>query len=138
MSRKLNLTDEQRTEHMRALWRAANKRRWQKNPEGQREKFRKFAKENPEKVKNTQIKCKFGIDLVSYYKMLGQQGDGCAICKSTDSKRKGTAYFAIDHDHVTGQVRGLLCDSCNVMLGRAKDDINILQSAILYLKANNE
>ncbi len=138
MSKKLDLTEEERVEHVRAQWRAANKRKYEKHGEKIRSEFRQYYKDNPEKRKDAQIKCQFGIDLVSYHKMLEEQGGGCAICKSTDIKRKGSAYFAIDHDHITGQVRGLLCDYCNVMLGRAKDDVNILQSAIDYLKVSNE
>ena len=47
---------------------------------------------------------------------------------------KNYKRLGIDHDHTTGQVRGLLCDSCNPALGGFKDNIESLQKAIDYLK----
>ena len=52
----------------------------------------------------------------------------CAICGDENVK------LQIDHDHETGKVRGRLCPRCNTMLGMAKDNINNLLSAILYLE----
>lgn len=46
---------------------------------------------------------------------------------------KFNTIFVVDHDHETGKVRGLLCNSCNVMLGHSKDDVAILQKGIEYL-----
>ena len=42
--------------------------------------------------------------------------------------------LAVDHDHKTGKIRGLLCISCNVGLGHFQDDVELLRSAILYLQ----
>ena len=51
----------------------------------------------------------------------------CQIC--------GIETFThIDHDHVTNQVRGFLCNDCNLLLGRAKDSVEILEKAIAYLE----
>jgi len=57
----------------------------------------------------------------------------CPICKKT-SIAWITAKFVKDHDHITGQGREWICDSCNTGLGRFKDDIGLLQRAIDYLK----
>ena len=45
--------------------------------------------------------------------------------------------LVVDHCHKTGKIRGLICDSCNVGLGRFKDNIDNLKNAIKYLEKNN-
>lgn len=63
----------------------------------------------------------------TYYKDRPKpEGQSCEICGS----QKLIRY---DHDHATNKFRGWLCQNCNLMLGNAKDDINILQTAIKYL-----
>jgi len=65
------------------------------------------------------------------------QDGRCAICHvelciALDTEPN--AFKAcVDHDHVSGHIRGLLCSPCNIMLGRAQDDPIVLESAILYL-----
>jgi len=60
------------------------------------------------------------------------QKDLCAICKIHKSlNAKG---LAVDHDHKTGKIRGLLCTNCNNGLGRFKENIEFLEKAIKYLK----
>jgi hypothetical protein len=75
---------------------------------------------------------KYGITEADYEQMLVEQGGGCAIC-GTDSPRGRAAVFHVDHCHVSGKVRGLLCNSCNHTLGNARDEVDILQSAAAYL-----
>ena len=60
----------------------------------------------------------------------------CAICNKspTYGRHKYPRKLAIDHDHKTGKIRGLLCRSCNLGLGYFKDDIELLKNSILYLK----
>ena len=62
--------------------------------------------------------------------MLEQQDGKCAICKSEDSKGK---RFSVDHNHKTGEVRGLLCNPCNVAIGLLKDSPEVIDSAKEYL-----
>lgn len=60
----------------------------------------------------------------------------CAICGIEESKTKKKS-LCIDHDHKTGKIRGLLCDDCNVGLGRFKDDVENLGQAMKYLNKHN-
>ena len=76
----------------------------------------------------------YGIDEEEYNKILEKQVGLCAICGSDSPRRKGSKNFAVDHNHTTMEVRGLLCHPCNVMIGLAKDDIEVLEKAIEYLK----
>lgn len=73
----------------------------------------------------------FGLSPEEYDRMLENQSGGCAIC----GKAAGYAdkRLAVDHDHETGEVRGLLCDRCNLVLGKMEDSPDLLQRAINYL-----
>lgn len=73
-----------------------------------------------------------------YNKMLDKQKGLCAICLQPSSQKsnnkKTIKSLAVDHDHITGHVRELLCGACNSMLGYANDSIDRLNDAINYLK----
>ena len=75
----------------------------------------------------------YGIDINRYNQILESQNYACAICGSTETGGKGKKHFSVDHCHTTKKVRGLLCKSCNIMLGEAKDNTRILSKAIEYL-----
>jgi Recombination endonuclease VII len=84
------------------------------------------------------FKTKFGITTADYDQMFAAQSGLCAICDKPPTKvsrgnRKATD-LAVDHDHDTGVVRGLLCASCNTVLGLLGDDTDRLQAAIGYLE----
>lgn len=66
-----------------------------------------------------------------YSEILSEQDGLCGVCRGPiDGKRRGP----VDHDHDTGQVRGILCHGCNTALGLLKDDPNTLRAAIAYLE----
>ena len=67
--------------------------------------------------------------------MLDRQGGVCAICKKKPDEGKP---LCVDHCHVTGKVRGLLCHKCNMVLAFGNDDPDILRAAIAYLQAARE
>ncbi len=75
----------------------------------------------------------YGIDLIEYTRMLQAQKGVCQICKSMPSTHK----LAVDHCHVSGKNRGLLCLHCNCGLGNARHSIPILRSMITYLEKYN-
>lgn len=90
---------------------------------------------NKDKHKDATLKKVYGITLLEYHKMLVKQKHKCAICGILQDKNK--KYFAVDHDHVTGEIRGILCERCNQGLGYFRDNIDILMNAITYLLRNN-
>ena len=94
-----------------------------------------YRKATPLREKERSLRADFGISLEDYTSMLEAQGNVCAICKQPEThKRNGKVkYLAVDHHHGTGRVRGLLCSDCNTGIGKLKDSVNILQSAIDYL-----
>lgn len=78
------------------------------------------------------IKHRYNLTPDEYNKIFTRQKGRCAICGRHQSEFKKRLY--IDHNHRTKIIRGLLCCNCNFILGAAQDDIEILQSAIEYLK----
>lgn len=80
--------------------------------------------------RSSHLKRLYGITADDYATMLAEQGGVCAICLEPQERRA----LAVDHDHVTGEVRGLLCDNCNHALGKFQDSTDHLRSAITYLE----
>lgn len=79
---------------------------------------------------------KYGITQADYDALLAAQGGGCALCGKTAAEQtRYTEFLHVDHDHVTGRVRGLLCDQHNLLLGRFNDDPALLRRAADYLEA---
>lgn len=70
--------------------------------------------------RNWNLKHLYGITLTDFEAMLANQDGKCAVCKTSNPGRHGT--FNVDHCHVTGKIRGLLCDGCNRGLGFLGDD----------------
>ncbi len=75
----------------------------------------------------------YGLTYEQVVSMWEAQGQACAICGATDGLGKNN-WPSVDHDHTTGQIRGLLCHDCNTFIGFAKDDPAILARAIVYLE----
>jgi Recombination endonuclease VII len=82
------------------------------------------------KHRRHQLKTKYGISLQEYYLLWLQQAGACAICRI---RPKGPLF--VDHCHVTGQVRGLVCRKCNMAIGFFKDDPQLARAATAYLEA---
>lgn len=84
--------------------------------------------ENKRKVRSNFLKFNYGIDIVEYERLFDLQGGVCAICNLGVM-----GNLSVDHDHETGEVRGLLCDKCNEGIGCLKEDPGILLKAVEYL-----
>jgi len=94
---------------------------------------KKWNKEHPQRRKELARKSwlkQYGLSLEEYNTLLENQNNQCCICGNVAKENK---YLAVDHDHITGRVRGLLCETCNVGLGSLKDSVEILYAAIEYL-----
>lgn len=79
------------------------------------------------------IRLRYGMSRQAYNALLEKQGGGCAICGGGGGVRKGTRALQVDHDHVTGRVRGLLCGDCNRALGSFCDRDDLCLRAAEYL-----
>jgi hypothetical protein len=78
---------------------------------------------------------RFGLSGIEYDAMLCTQGGGCAICRRPP---KGSRRLAVDHDHETGRIRGLLCTLCNTALGRLGDTAASIESVLSYVKGTQQ
>lgn len=98
----------------------------------------KYCSTRQTQSRNNKLRRVYGLTLEEYDKMFNLQHGLCAICgKQEESLNRWTKTplnLAVDHNHETGEIRGLLCSSCNVGLGYFKDSIENLQRAIKYLK----
>jgi hypothetical protein len=74
----------------------------------------------------------YGITIDQYNEMYSKQKGCCACCEKHESEFKRGLH--VDHDHITGQVRALLCTRCNPGLGYFEDSVEKLEMAISYLK----
>lgn len=92
----------------------------------------RWRENNPEEMmqsqRRTRRKREYGVSREDYDHMLVEQNNKCAICFSPVGYEA-----AVDHNHETDKVRGLLCRNCNVGLGMFKDNIEFLKNAIAYL-----
>jgi len=103
-----------------------------------KEKFKaardKWNKAHPEEMRAASykyhIKKKYGLTIEEHTNMIEAQGNRCKIC----NEEMSTPH--VDHDHITGKVRGLLCPNCNTGLGKFKDSVPNLLRAVAYLEEN--
>jgi Recombination endonuclease VII len=101
------------------------RRKWQTDPD-HREKHRV---RNRLAQRRMVLRKVYGISWADYEAMFERQGGACAICKRTG------VTLCVDHCHLTGEVRGLLCIRCNSAIGFCSDDPALLQAAAAYLQA---
>jgi Recombination endonuclease VII len=73
------------------------------------------------------LKRRYGISAKEFDELVATQGGGCAICGKEEPEH-------VDHDHLTGEVRGVLCFNCNGGLGQFRDSTDFLRSAATYLE----
>lgn len=109
-------------------------RNWQKeNPERKRENERRWREKNPERERAIHLAktCDLDVDTIHQYLLERNNVFVCDICQQECSSGK---RLAVDHDHETNEIRGLLCGNCNTGLGKFKDSVKLMEIATEYLK----
>lgn len=119
-----------------AALRSARSKRWHdSNPEYLRSYHAANRAKHNRQTKENHLTRKYGITIQERDDLFAAQGHRCKICAG--SKPGGRGDWAVDHCHETGIVRGILCYNCNLLLGFARDNQNILGAAIHYLGGNH-
>jgi hypothetical protein len=97
-----------------------------------------------DRERDKQLRQNYGITLAEYNVLYEAQNGVCAACKMPETRRAGrrkkiedaapdiTPMLHVDHDHVTGKIRGLLCLECNTALGSLHDNIERIKSLLSY------
>jgi len=97
---------------------------------------RRFRNARPDYNRAHNLQKRYGISVDEYKTLLANHNFACAICKVEISDTvgyKGGRSGVVDHNHETGDVRGILCSKCNLVLGHARESTDILYQAIVYL-----
>lgn len=80
---------------------------------------------------------RYGLTVEQYNQMFAEQGGVCAICGQQEV-HEYRRRLSVDHNHETGEVRGLLCHACNTGLGKFGESAERLQRAVNYLLGRSE
>ncbi len=89
-------------------------------------------------IRGRNVRYKYGIELDEFVGMYEDQGGQCVICSidvdlyAPEDRKANVAH--VDHCHTTGKIRALLCHQCNVGIGAFREDIEVLENAIQYIK----
>ena len=100
--------------------------------EGHAEYQREWRRQNPAKARGYDFKRHYGISYATYQEMLERQGGVCALCGKEDPH----FGLAVDHDHASKKVRGLLCGKCNQGIGCLNDSPALLRKAADYIESH--
>lgn len=117
----------------------ASKRYRERHPERLKANYRNWADKNPIKLREKKwfhegVRNKDGSRFLwtDYQKLLTACNKECTICHST--KPGGIGDWHVDHNHITGEARGVLCFRCNHGLGCFRDSLDLLRNACKYLE----
>jgi len=98
----------------------------------------KYREANAEKLKMkdriSNLRKNYGLELEQYNLMFENQNGLCAICNHPEKLNR---MLSVDHNHNTGEIRALLCQRCNFLIGMANENLDTLISAVSYLRSHN-
>jgi Recombination endonuclease VII len=118
----------------RAAQRASVKQYSAAHPEKARTLQQRKALKNPQGQRNRGLRYRYGAEAdKTYERLYDEQGGRCAICRRTPN-----GAMHVDHDHTTGQIRQLLCRSCNIGLGHFRDNPVLLRAAADYIEKHEQ
>lgn len=144
--REKNRAEMNEKERLRKLSNRDRRKHWaSSSPEKRKEYYVRYrSKERTATVAFEQrLRMKFGIGVDDYHAILERQKFGCAICgsphggvhrRSPNPLIAPIQRLAVDHDHLTGRIRGLLCRKCNTGIGLFDENHDLLAKASEYLK----
>ena len=116
---------------------AKTKRYYYATKDARRAKAREMR--DPGAERSDKLTARYGVDQVSYLKMLIKQGGVCKICKRDPGFGKdGRRLLQIDHCHDKGKIRGILCPSCNRGIAMFKHDPMLLLEAAKFVIADHD
>ena len=102
----------------------------------EREQYRRKVEEDKQGTsdyyRDWHLRKKYGITLDEFNQLSEAQGNKCCICSEENKVHQN---LVVDHNHATGEVRGLICSPCNSALGLAKDSVKVLEAMIEYLNS---
>lgn len=144
LARQRRARDPQKRKDQRRAWRlnnldairAAERHRRHVRRESILEYERNYRVRNPTIKRAQHLRFYYGLELADYNRMRAEQDERCATCRTPF--RPGRYGLHVDHDHVTGQVRALLCGHCNGALGWAREDPFLLRTLAAYLDYHAE
>jgi hypothetical protein len=107
-----------------------------------KKKSREYQEKSTDSNRHSRFKAKllyrYGITLLQYKQLQEKQNNKCAICKKEETNIHNSSgkitRLAVDHCHTSGKIRGLLCKNCNLLIGYAKENSEILLNASSYIE----
>lgn len=130
-SAKKRKEDPEKVNEVKRLMRAKKLEQYR---EADKRQYHNMLKKDPNYHKNYMLQACYNMSIDTFNEMKAAQNNVCAICYKSP---KLTRRLVVDHNHTTGKVRDLLCDSCNKGLGFFKESASSLLNAIAYLKKHS-
>ncbi len=124
------MRDREKYNAYRREWRKRNHDKVKAQKERQHAAALRWRQQNKGHLRERMLISLYGLSQAAYNNILVQQKGVCAICLQAPNGK----VLCVDHDHETGNVRGLLCENCNRALGMMKDDSMRLRAAADYLE----
>ena len=127
-------------ERLRVQHRQWSHRHYWRDPERSRATARKSYIKNRDRILAKSLVRRYGISQEEYDRILESQAGVCALCKQPETRKHSSGSIcrlAVDHDHKTGTIRGLLCNKCNRSLGQLGDSPeDIIERLTEYINAS--